>query len=75
MPLNIDVPDTLSIARGLLTRSGNVTVSYLQRQLYLRYAQAAAIMAALEREGFVSAPNERGLRTIVTAASSTTPNP
>ncbi|MFB2531027.1 DNA translocase FtsK [Paracoccus sp. p3-h83] len=46
-------------------KAGKVSTSFLQRTLGLGYAEAAAIVGQLERDGIVTRPNHVGRRDLV----------
>lgn len=59
-----DPPGHLDHARLLVLEHGKASISWLQRQLRIRYNSAARLIEQLEREGVVSAPNHVGVRTV-----------
>jgi uncharacterized protein (UPF0335 family) len=54
-----------SDAVALLATDGKASTSYIQRKLQLNYNSAAAIVERMQAEGLVSAPDHRGVRTIM----------
>lgn len=52
-------------AKEIILQSGKTSISYLQRQLGVGYNKSADIIEALEKEGFLSPPNYKGVREII----------
>jgi DNA segregation ATPase FtsK/SpoIIIE-like protein len=54
-------------AKFFLRAKGELSgcTSYIQRKLECGYNRAAQILDALEKEGFITAPDERGQRRLV----------
>lgn len=52
-------------AKEIMLQSQKTSISYLQRSLGIGFNKASNIVELLEREGFLSAPNSKGLREIV----------
>jgi len=59
--------DLYERAKKIVVGDNNGSTSYLQRKLGLGYKQAADLMTRMEREGIVSAPDQKGGRAIVQA--------
>lgn len=57
--------DEIARAKELILSSNRTSISYLQRSLGIGFNRAAMIVEHLEHEGFLSEPNERGVREIV----------
>lgn len=52
-------------AKEIILSSQKTSISYLQRALGIGFNKAASIVESLEKEGFLSPPNSKGLREIV----------
>ena len=52
-------------AKEIMIRDNKTSISYIQRKLGIGYNKAASIVETLEQEGFLSAPNSRGERSIL----------
>ncbi|MDE7235310.1 MAG: DNA translocase FtsK, partial [Helicobacter japonicus] len=61
---NIEGGDLLTEAKNIILQDKKTSASYLQRRLSIGYNKAANIIEQLEREGFLSAPNTKGVREI-----------
>lgn len=59
----------LDAAERFVTETGNPSVSAIQRKLKVGYNQAARLVEALEEKGVVSAVDDQGSRTVITAAA------
>ncbi|WP_366008731.1 DNA translocase FtsK [Helicobacter sp.] len=57
--------DLLTEAKNIILQDKKTSASYLQRRLGIGYNKAANIIEQLEREGFLSAPNTKGVREII----------
>lgn len=57
--------DMMRKARDVILKEQTASTSLVQRRLAIGYNKAARIMEALEEEGFVSAPDAEGKRTII----------
>lgn len=57
--------DYLQKAKEIMLQSNKTSISYLQRTLNVGFNKAATIVDTLEKEGFLSAPNHRGIREIL----------
>ncbi len=57
--------DYIERAKEIITQSGKISISYLQRQLSVGYNKASIIIESLEKDGFLSAPDNNGHREIV----------
>lgn len=53
-------------AKEIILQDNRTSISYLQRKLGIGYNKSASIVEALEQEGFLSAPNSKGERNILT---------
>ena len=62
---NIEGGDLLTEAKNIILQDKKTSASYLQRRLSIGYNKAANIIEQLEREGFLSAPNTKGVREII----------
>jgi uncharacterized protein (UPF0335 family) len=60
-------------ARAAVIEQGIASTSWLQRTLHIGYNKAVSIMERLEREGVVSAPDEKGKRTVLATATGEAP--
>jgi hypothetical protein len=69
------VPDGLHQKAAALVRAESMTsTSFIQRRMQLPYNQAAAVVARLEREGVISAPDPKsGRRTVLPFTPTTAP--
>lgn len=52
-------------AKEIILQSGKTSISYVQRKLGVGYNKSADIIEALEKEGFLSPPNYKGVREII----------
>lgn len=52
-------------AKAIILQDRKTSASYLQRRLSIGYNKAANIIEQLEREGFLSTPNTKGVREIL----------
>ena len=60
------IPDKMiQKARDVISRENKASTSFVQRRLAIGYNKAARIMEVLEEEGFVSAPDDTGKRTVI----------
>lgn len=57
--------DLYEQAKQVILNDRKTSTSYLQRRLGIGYNKAANIIEELEREGFLSAPNSKGVREIL----------
>lgn len=57
--------EPLVIARRLVTKHQNGSTAWLQRTMQVSYSDAAALLALLERDGVVSAPDLKGVREVL----------
>ncbi|TLD96057.1 DNA translocase FtsK [Helicobacter jaachi] len=57
--------DLLSEAKNIILQDRKTSASYLQRRLSIGYNKAANLVEQLENEGFLSAPNIKGVREIL----------
>lgn len=55
----------LDEAKAIILRDNKTSISYIQRKLGIGYNKAANIIEALEQEGFLSPPNNKGERSIL----------
>lgn len=55
----------LEEAKTIILRDNKTSISYLQRKLGIGYNKAASLIESLENEGFLSAPNSKGERSII----------
>ena len=55
----------LEEAKTIILRDNKTSISYLQRKLGIGYNKAASLIESLENEGFLSAPNNKGERSII----------
>ena len=60
-----DNDDCKQRAKEIMRQSGKTSISYLQRTLGVGFNKAAGIIESLEKEGFLSAPNSKGIREIL----------
>ena len=58
-------PDLYQQAKRVVSESGKISISYIQRRLEIGYNRAARLVEQMENEGFVSAPNHAGRREIL----------
>ncbi len=63
--LNNENNDLLTEAKNIILQDKKTSASYLQRRLSIGYNKAANIVEQLEREGFLSTPNVKGVREIL----------
>lgn len=52
-------------AKEIIIQSGKTSISYLQRGLGVGFNKAASIIESLEKDGFLSPPNSKGVREII----------
>ena len=52
-------------AKNVVLNDKKTSISYLQRKLQIGYNRSARVIEQLEREGVLSAPNAKGIRTIL----------
>ena len=52
-------------AKEIILQSGKTSISYVQRKLGVGYNKSADIIEALEKDGFLSPPNYKGVREII----------
>ncbi|WP_257842556.1 DNA translocase FtsK [Helicobacter sp. 13S00477-4] len=52
-------------AKRIILQDKKTSISYLQRKLGVGYNKAASIIEELEKQGFLSTPNSKGLREIL----------
>lgn len=52
-------------AKEIILQSGKTSISYLQRGLGVGFNKAASIIETLEKDGFLSPPNHKGVREII----------
>lgn len=57
--------DLITEAKNIILQDKKTSASYLQRRLSIGYNKAANLIEQLEREGFLSAPNVKGIREIL----------
>ena len=57
--------DFLQKAKEIILQTNKTSISYIQRSLGIGFNKAASIVEQLEKEGFLSAPNSKGLREIL----------
>lgn len=57
--------DLITEAKKIILQDKKTSASYLQRRLNIGYNKAANLVEQLEREGFLSAPNVKGVREIL----------
>jgi uncharacterized protein (UPF0335 family) len=55
-----------SAAIAIFVRDRKASASYIQRKLQLGYNSASSIIERMEREGIISSPDHKGVRTILT---------
>lgn len=55
----------LDRAKEVMLQDNKTSISYLQRKLGIGYNKSASLVEALEKEGFLSAPNSKGERNIL----------
>lgn len=60
-----DAEELYTRAVDLVRESRSASTSFVQRQLRLGYNAAAALLERMEREGIVSAADEKGARTVI----------
>ncbi|STQ84115.1 DNA translocase FtsK [Helicobacter fennelliae] len=60
-----DSGSLLDEAKKMMLMDGKTSISNLQRRLGIGYNKAASIVEELERQGFLSAPNSKGIREII----------
>ncbi len=63
-PLNSD-EDYYNRAKEIILQTRKTSISYLQRSLGVGFNKAAGIIEQLEKEGFLSVPNSKGIREII----------
>ncbi|WP_104696837.1 MULTISPECIES: DNA translocase FtsK [unclassified Helicobacter] len=57
-------PD-LQKAKEIIRSTGKTSASFLQRRMSIGYNKAATLVEELEKQGFLSAPNAKGIREII----------
>ncbi|WP_334095201.1 DNA translocase FtsK [Helicobacter typhlonius] len=57
--------DDIAKAKSIFLEDNKTSISFLQRKLKIGYNKAAEIVEQLEKEGFLSKPNARGVREII----------
>lgn len=57
--------DLLEEAKKIMLLDGKTSISNIQRRLGVGYNKAASLVEALEKQGFLSAPNAKGVREIL----------
>ena len=57
--------DFLQKAKEIILQTNKTSISYIQRSLGIGFNKAASIVEQLEKDGFLSAPNSKGLREIL----------
>ncbi len=57
--------DYIERAKEIISQSGKTSISYVQRKLGVGFNKAANIIESLEKDGFLSAPDNRGHREIL----------
>ncbi len=57
--------DLISEAKKIILQDKKTSASYLQRRLNIGYNKAANLVEQLERDGFLSALNVKGVREIL----------
>ncbi|CAM3331745.1 DNA translocase FtsK [Helicobacter labetoulli] len=57
--------DLITEAKKIILQDKKTSASYLQRRLNIGYNKAANLVEQLERDGFLSAPNVKGVREIL----------
>lgn len=57
--------DCIERAKEIITQSGKTSISYVQRKLGVGFNMAANIIESLEKDGFLSAPDNKGHREIL----------
>lgn len=62
---NGDEGDLLAEAKKAMKLDGKTSISNLQRRLGIGYNKAAVLVEELEKQGFLSAPNAKGVREII----------
>lgn len=62
---NGDEGDLLAEAKRAMKLDGKTSISNLQRRLGIGYNKAAVLVEELEKQGFLSAPNAKGVREII----------
>lgn len=71
IPQNIQInnlssdDDFLQKAKEIILQTNKTSISYIQRSLGIGFNKAASIVEQLEKDGFLSAPNSKGLREIL----------
>lgn len=60
-----DGGDLLAEAKKAMKLDGKTSISNLQRRLGIGYNKAAVLVEELEKQGFLSAPNAKGVREII----------
>lgn len=63
--ISCEVGSLYEQAKQIILESNKTSISYLQRRLEIGYNKAANIIEELERDGFLSPPNNKGLREIL----------
>lgn len=60
-----DLKDLYEQAKTIMINDGKTSISYIQRRLGIGYNKAADIVEEMERRGFLSKPNSKGIREIL----------
>lgn len=55
----------LQKAKEIIKSTGKTSASFLQRRMSVGYNKAATLVEELEKQGFLSAPNAKGIREII----------
>ncbi|PAF41883.1 DNA translocase FtsK [Helicobacter sp. 11S03491-1] len=61
----IEGGELIDEAKRIILQDKKTSISYIQRKLGVGYNKAASIIEELEKQGFLSPPNTKGLREIV----------
>lgn len=61
---NSNSPD-LQKAKEIIRSTGKTSASFLQRRMSIGYNKAATLVEELEKQGFLSPPNAKGIREII----------
>ena len=56
-PSSVQLDPLYDQALDLVTRTGSISTTFIQRKLKIGYARAASIMDQLEDQGIISAPD------------------
>lgn len=62
---NDNVDELFNEAVRIMQESGKTSISYIQRQLNIGYNRAANIVEQCEKQGILSEPNAKGVRTLL----------